>query len=288
MLRLAILVTGLVGLSACQFFQPGETADTVPVEAASDTADTDTIMETASVPSPHPVLEPFIVQESEVMFGEAEFPPELTRIAPTLDSRLRADARAEFAQVEADARQYEEVDPDYFRPYRVGITWELLGAVGDLVSLDAFFYYDTGGAHPNYLIGGLIHQVETAEDLYVMALFEDEAAAEAALYPLLRAEVLRQKKERYTEVGIPLGEAEAEIAQLFDGNSNWFRETALAASTEDGKFGGMTVYFSPYELGTYAEGAYRATIPQAAFRDMLKPDYAPLFGGDPKPDEEDE
>jgi hypothetical protein len=41
------------------------------------------------------------------------------------------------------------------------------------------------------------------------------------------------------------------------------------------------VHFAPYEIGSYAEGAYKAVVPQSVFRDFLKPDYAALFAGGP-------
>ena len=55
----------------------------------------------------------------------------------------------------------------------------------------------------------------------------------------------------------------------------------LLPSTEADRIGGLKVLFSPYDLGSYAEGSYEAVIPQALFRDALKPAYRPLFAGEP-------
>jgi hypothetical protein len=50
---------------------------------------------------------------------------------------------------------------------------------------------------------------------------------------------------------------------------------------EEGKLGGLVLHYAPYEIGSYAEGAYHITLPQSGFRDMLKPEYRPLFAGEP-------
>jgi hypothetical protein len=42
-----------------------------------------------------------------------------------------------------------------------------------------------------------------------------------------------------------------------------------------------SLHYAPYEIGSYAEGAYHITLPQAGFHDLLKPEYADLFAGDP-------
>ena len=64
-------------------------------------------------------------------------------------------------------------------------------------------------------------------------------------------------------------------------SESWWRETVLTPSGSGDKFGGLKVHFSPYEIGSFAEGAYAASIPQSAFRDLLKPEYADSFGGEP-------
>ena len=56
---------------------------------------------------------------------------------------------------------------------------------------------------------------------------------------------------------------------------------ALAPSDQPGKAGGVTILFSPYAVGPYAEGPFEITVPQQAFRDALSPAYADEFAGKP-------
>jgi hypothetical protein len=55
----------------------------------------------------------------------------------------------------------------------------------------------------------------------------------------------------------------------------------LQASTEEGLFGGLTVLFSPYDVGPYAEGSYEITFTAEDLAGLLTPDWAPRFGGEP-------
>ena len=58
-------------------------------------------------------------------------------------------------------------------------------------------------------------------------------------------------------------------------------EVNFVPSDVPNKFGGYTIHFAPYDIGSYAEGAYHVTIPQAVFRGGLKQPYVRLFDGDP-------
>ena len=55
----------------------------------------------------------------------------------------------------------------------------------------------------------------------------------------------------------------------------------LDPSTEAGKAGGITVLFSPYDVGSYAEGSYEITLGAAGLIPILTETWAPRFGGEP-------
>ncbi len=228
-----------------------------------------------------PKLPVRIEQNSEAAFSSAEFPEQLQVIAPLLDARLRAEARMEFEIIELEAQTYKAADPEYFRPYGLGYTWTLHQSVGDLVSLHGLAYYNTGGAHPNYASLGLIYDRASEQDLDLLDLFSDREAARARLVPLVRAEIVAQKRERYADRGMSDIDIIAEVADSLPDSGAWLAQSALAASDDGEAFGGIEVYFSPYELGSYAEGAYKARVSQAAFRDLLKPEYQAVFAGEP-------
>ena len=61
---------------------------------------------------------------------------------------------------------------------------------------------------------------------------------------------------------------------------------SLAPSTEQGKSSGLTFHYSPYAVGSYAEGGYVAFVPWEMLKPYLTPEGARIFGGTrPKGDE---
>jgi hypothetical protein len=54
----------------------------------------------------------------------------------------------------------------------------------------------------------------------------------------------------------------------------------LAGGDVPGKAAGLIFFYSEYEIGDYADGAYEAILPLSAFQSFLKPAYASVFGGD--------
>lgn len=283
-MKRTILASAAVFLvSGCAYFDgwtpAPESADAGEAETGGAevpvTPEQDTPVETA------PMLPARIEQNSDVAFSSAEFPEQLQIIAPRLDARLRADARADFDMIELEAQTYKDADPDYFMPYGLGHTWTLLGAAGDLVSLHGLSYYNTGGAHPNYSISGLIYDRSNDQVVDVLDLFSGREAAIARLVPLVRAEIVAEKQNRYAASGMSDADIAADVESGLPDSGLWLTQAALTASTEGDVFGGLEVYFSPYELGSYAEGAYEAGVSQAAFRDLLKPEYRTLFAGEP-------
>jgi hypothetical protein len=53
----------------------------------------------------------------------------------------------------------------------------------------------------------------------------------------------------------------------------------LAPSTERNKSSGLTFHYSPYVVGSYAEGIYTAFVPWTEFRTLLSPEGTAIFAG---------
>jgi len=62
---------------------------------------------------------------------------------------------------------------------------------------------------------------------------------------------------------------------------------SLAPSTEEGKSSGLTFHYSPYAVGSHAEGEYIAFVTWETLKPYLTPEGVRIFGGArPKDDEE--
>ena len=255
LLSAAFLMAGLSG--ACgQAGEAGGTPDARPVAElpGTDTPDGETQVNPSE--SPEAILAALprtIVVDNDVLTADVSIDEAVFSFTPALAQDIVADAQARIDAMEADAKTYQKVDPDYFRPYALKIDWQVTGAAGKLAGL---------------------------ERMRIGDLFSDKEAAAVALAPKVYELVARAKTARS---GSPdsyemfLGESKDAmgVSDVLAGN------ISLIASTEAGKLGGLALHYAPYEIGSYAEGAYHITLPQADFRTLLKPEYRTLFAGEP-------
>jgi hypothetical protein len=172
------------------------------------------------------------------------------------------------AKEERDGMKGESFQPG---PYARSLTYAPTAANARLVSVKGGWYENTGGAHPNHGWSGLLWDAAARRPLDPAALFVtgDFPQIQKALCDGISA----AKKEKV-------------------GAADWDRETwpcpewrkskfVLAASTQPGRFGGLTFLFDPYELGAYAEGEYEVTLPWTVLKTALAPAWAGEFGGAP-------
>ena len=212
--------------------------------------------------------------------GSARFDESLIAIAPDIAARLVEDARARLEAMDADALAYKQADPDYFNPYSLSIQWTLEAAAGDLISLDGFTAAYSGGAHGNYGTDARIYSLRRGEQVSLSDLLADSSGAMAASLPLVLSDIAEQRSQNVGG-GASAETFRAETADALSADSILRGEIGLVASTDTGKFGGFVVHFAPYEIGSYAEGAYKSVVPKSVFRTFLKPEYARLFAGEP-------
>ncbi len=277
--RFAVIFAFSAMLAACGGKDETDKQVQAPVTQPDESEKPDTPVETESL-APSYTFEAQVRHEDDHVSAAASFPPDLDKLAPALAKDLSRAARAEFETVAGDAALAAKVYGQSFNRFEVRQDWMLAAQSGPLVSLSGLGYSDTGGAHPNNTLMGIIHDTSTAQTLKASALFSDPEAAANLIAAPLRASLVDQKMQRYGANAVR-DEIEAELAEILPADSGLSGEVVLVASTEEGKIGGLKILFSPYEIGPYVEGSYEAVIPQSVFANVLKPEYVDLFAGEP-------
>lgn len=222
-----------------------------------------------------------ILVDNDVLTADVRFDEAVFSFVPALARDIVEDAQSRIDVMQRDAATYQRIDPEYFRPYGLKIDWQVTGAAGTLAGLEGFIYTFTGGAHGNYMTDGRIYNTQTGERMRIGDLFSDKESAAKVLAPEVYDAIASAKTERSGSPGsydMFLGESKdfMSVSDVLAGN------ISLIASTETGKIGGFVLHYAPYEIGSYAEGAYHITMPQSAFHDLLKPEYRFLFSGQPE------
>lgn len=278
-LVLAALTGALVLTAGCQ----KKVRDLSDVSEASGEADStggeDTVVDVATIASVDELPREIIIDEdylkAEVTIDEAVFSK-----APAIGMDLVENAQIRIEAMTTDAQAYQKADPNYFRPYGLRIKWGIVAEAGNIVSLEGFHYTFTGGAHGNYFTAGRLYNGVTGEPMRLSAFLREPQAAIQGHMDTVWTEISRQKVKKSGSVS-DLERFRSEAMELVSADMVLAGEVNFVPSDVPNKFGGYTIHFAPYDIGSYAEGAYHVTIPQSKFRDAVKQQYLALFDGEP-------
>ena len=209
--------------------------------------------------------------------AEINFPRSVGENAPEIAAVILKESRMDMADMERTAKTDARED----MPYDLSSSWEVSGQSGNLMSLVKSTYTFTGGAHGNSYLSGRIYEVSTGRRVQTEELFIDPEAAASRIIPAVRDVIAAEKAIRFGLETGPNKTVTGEVSDAIPMNGQLPAEIALVKSTVPGKFGGLIVMYSPYDIGAYAEGSYEGVVAQEVFAGALKPEYASLFAGDP-------
>ena len=217
-----------------------------------------------------------------------EIDPAILAFDPPLAWRLWTDARTELdafgASADAD-RKTADADAaaggdNWFRGYTLDINHTSTLVLEDVISVSDSLGTYTGGAHPNYVLAGSVYRKGEGVPLGLSAFIADPPA----FNDLVVRGLVDEKMARGYGPSMR-GAVEAEIREYLAPSLEvpdiYAGRFVLEPSTEAGKVGGITVLFSPYDVGSYAEGAYTVTLPAANIAPVLTEAWAGRFGGEP-------
>ena len=283
---LAAVSAAALMLAACTADEPvSETADPSAQTASAEPA----------APQPPEGFELSTVRETENYKGTAEIDPAILAFDPALAYRLWGYADEQLDQLATDAEEgrrmadedaAETGNTSWFMGYTLDITHKSTLVLEDVISVSDFTGTYTGGAHPNYFLGGGVYRKGEEGSLPLSTFVSDGSAFNDLVIRALADERIERGFEpaerAYVEAGLrELLAPSTEVPDVYAGRF------LLAASTEAGKAGGITVVFSPYDIGSYAEGSYQVTVPAGDLAPILTEAWAPQFGGAPLVEEEE-
>jgi hypothetical protein len=187
----------------------------------------------------------------------------------------------------ADAEKERRQDPQLFRngPWTMDRKYQTRSVVdGRYVSIVRADYEYTGGAHPNSSSDTILWDKSAGKRISIRPFFT-ETADDGPTMKAMRQGVITsleaEKKKRGVE-GTDASAIEAIEPKLLK-----IGPVSLAPSTEQGKSSGLTFYYAPYAVGSYAEGEYIAFVPWEKLKPYLTPEGVKIFGGARPKDDED-
>jgi len=225
----------------------------------------------------------------------------LMRKHPGLAENCLAEGRRWAEQSRAQAAEELKSNPDFFTEGRLWTferRYEIVSVVaGRYVSVLRDDGVYSGGAHPNTHLDTILWDRNQKKRINHRPFFRettDNGPTMQALAQLARIAVAAEKIERgavndevFKGKMTPerLAELDQQIARGIQPSLLKIGAIALALSTQPAKSAGLTFFFSPYEVGSYAEGPYEVFVPWTEFRQFLSAEGAAIFGGErPKGD----
>ena len=214
-----------------------------------------------------------------------------------LDGKIKADsALAAYCLADggkwldknaADATKEMKQDPQFFKdgPWSYERKYSIRSVVADrYVSILRDDYMDVHAAHPNTDVNTILWDRAESRAISIRPFFTetaDDGPAMKAMRQGVIASLEAEKKKRGAE-GTDQSAIEAIQPKLLK-----IGPVSLAPSTEQGKSSGLTFHYSPYAVGSYAEGEYIAFVPWEKLKPYLTPEGVRIFGGTrPKEDED--
>lgn len=199
------------------------------------------------------------------------------------DSALAANCLAEgkkwAEKNRTDAEKERKSDPSLFRngPWTMERKYLTRSVVDDrYISIVREDYEYTGGAHPNSSSDTILWDKSAGRRISIRPFFTetaDNGPTMKAMRQGVIASLEAEKKKRGAE-GTDQSAIEAIEPKLLK-----IGPVSLAPSTEQGKSSGLTFHYSPYAVGSYAEGEYIAFVPWETLKPYLTPEGVRIFGG---------
>lgn len=205
---------------------------------------------------------------------------------PALAANSLAEGRKWAEKNRAEADKDHESNPELFPngPWTMERKYETRSVVdGRYVSVVRDDYENTGGAHPNSSTDTILWDKSAGKRISIRPFFtetEDNGPTMTAMRQGVVASLKTEKKQRGLE------DFDASAIEGIEPKLLKIGPVSLAPSTVAGKSSGLTFHYSPYAVGSYAEGGYVAFVPWETLKPYLTPEGARIFGGArPKIDE---
>lgn len=272
-------------------------ADTVQVSPPPGTTPTQVASAAATpVSSPAPsgspaAVDPLLAPQSlkpagpaaSVHFEDAALKFDATFPGPAADPVIANRLKDTQGYLDATKREAARKRGKGDGKWRFIVKWYETARAGDLVSMIGIASEDRAGAHPVSNFDTYIARSKGGDGIRFDDMTMPDHTPSAALTIAICEGLKAAKQKRIGKATI----FDAEIVCVGP-NSNAKTDEVLkllAASTQPNKFGGAYIYYKPDTVGPYAEGSYDFVVPQSVFAADLRPDYKPLFAGEPvKPD----
>lgn len=185
--------------------------------------------------------------------ADAEKYPKLSKAIDEMNKKNKQSyIKYTAEQIDAAYEEYNEYGYNFF-PHYDKMTYRLVRADEAMFSMLETNEGYWGGVHPNSGVGGINFDTETGEELTLDDISTDREALEELIYDTLME---KYDNDIFFDLEEDLG--------------NYINDDSLQWTMS---YQGITFYFSPYELASYAEGTLTAEIMYSEHAELFNEKY---------------
>lgn len=206
-----------------------------------------------------------LLAKVDLTYPEIENPTNDATIA-AWNEEYKKDIEEEISSIEEDMvpaaeeeKEWRDAEGYEVTPLEFEQTVDVTLNRKDLLSITEFYYYYTGGAHPNSSRRSRTFDMENKKELAISDILKDEDPN--ALMMKAYADMV-DNNEYYAEDAQYREDLKRTIKESLDHVSFYLTDT------------GMELYFMPYDVASYAEGYIEATIPYKGNEDAFGVDLS--------------
>ena len=187
--------------------------------------------------------------------------PELAKTLADVNSKNDDEFDSEYSRLKDVYMEFETdvANDDFYLRYEYTYTGDVIRADKAVLSIARYFYMYEGGAHGYYTKSGEAYDVATGKRIELGDLVVDKSA----FVDLIKKKLVETYPDTYFF---------ADLDTYFD-NEIYSGERELSWSID---YNGVTVYFQPYELASYADGILYARFSFDEHSSIFNEKYLPV------------
>ena len=182
--------------------------------------------------------------------------PELAKALADASQTLDSEQEAEFDRLIDKYMEFETSDSEDYITYESSALSKVLRADKRVVSTLNNYYSYEGGAHGYYMVNGTAYDVESGKRLSISDVVKDEKD--------FTKKIQERLEEKYPDAGFVV-----DLDSYFEEVSNGEHELNWSID-----YSGVTIYFEPYDIASYADGLLTVRFSFLADSDLLIEKYA--------------
>ena len=174
---------------------------------------------------------------------------------------------------------FDNPEVDTSNLWQLNIEMDNFKVSGDVATVFGKVFTYTGGAHPNHTFITINFDTRDQNIIDLNYLFSDKEDALEAISKYVIQDLYKQKAERLGKK-ISNDEWFTNGASAADDN---YKDFIFISSEQKNNSAGLVFIFSPYTVGSYAEGSYMVYVPTNIFYEHLNEKSKNYFSVNSKP-----